>query len=207
MNLILKRNGRSKPQKVLYNGVTKNLLSIRTLFLVMLLSFPIGLTASNRYLIKYCYVDNGAYTSWKEMNGNAIGWKKEDGTVCINLYWRNNRDETCFVIRMTNMDIYGMSKKERKLHKKANEPYLGTGYVGYYTFSGQYNLEKFPGGNAFPSYPSCSPKGQWVTSNAKFKLWCYDNHDIIQVTFNNYIFSISVSKINSDPYETYKSLF
>ena len=162
----------------------------RFLFILLLACpfFIIG--ASNRYDVRYCYVKNGTYTSWQSMSGTAVGWTNKENKICINLYWPT-QNQACFGMVMTNMDIYSMSKKERKQRRNQNKPFTGTGKVTYCTYSGRFNFEKFPGGDAFPFMES--PKGQWTTSSARFEYYQYNDHEVIQVFFEGYQFSISLT--------------
>lgn len=166
---------------------------MRKFILLIILSITIVANASNRYRVHYSYVDNGAYTTWKDHTMcSAVGWTNEQGKLCVNFYWYN-QNVACFRMVITDMDLYSMKRKEYKKRKKENKPFIGTGVVTYCTFSGRYDLKQFPGGDAFP-FTEGTPKGQWVTSQARFEYSQHDEYEQITVAFENYQFSVILTQ-------------
>lgn len=142
---------------------------------------------AERYDVQYCYVENGKYTSWEHASCLAVGGKGQDGKIYFNFYWPTEK-KVCFSLKIEEMDLYSMSKKEVRQREKAKLPFKGKGYVQYYTFSGRYNLARFPGGDAF--LWGDSPKGQWVKSTASFKY--RRDTGVFTVFFEGYQLSIAL---------------
>lgn len=162
---------------------------MRKLLFLLMIFYSVSSLAANRYEVRYCYVKDGRYSSWRGISGSAVGGRNSEGKISLDFYWRT-QTTACFSILITSIDGDSMSKKERKRIKKAHKPFKGYGIVRYCTFSGRFNFENFPGGDAFPFMGS--PKGEWVTSQAKFELYQYENHDEIRVFFDNYEFAIAL---------------
>lgn len=172
------------------------LLKRRVVVFILLLLFTTSISviaSTNRYDdVMYCYVTDGGYTSWSQMDGYALYGKNESGILCVYLYWSMS-NTPCLVLKMTDMDLYQLSKKEKeKLQRqKGKKSFSGTGTITYYTFSGRYNFENFPGGDAYPRYGG--PKGELITRKASFQLEVNDGYDIIEVNFDKYQFSIGIN--------------